>query len=197
MISRIDLSAVLHKGNIYAVLLAGWPESDATPMPFQLPPIPQSYGAALFANYFSKICDMPVPPYFGDKPQAEASLKQVVSRHRDAGRSLHLCTIEIGALLEAVKPDSPTIDLFKFREDLLRILYSLVSPSGIYYEKGNNKVVIGFGTTAQGDCEFLAHHILLSIGDFFPGASLPDSLIGNFRSVQPEQIPSSPLALLD
>ncbi|MBN1686978.1 MAG: hypothetical protein JW852_10005 [Spirochaetales bacterium] len=196
-LERIDLSAVLHDSTIYAVLLAGWQEGEKPALPFKLLPVPAEYGETLYRCHCAKMQGLASPPYFSDKSQATAGLKPLVDRCRDAGRSLQLCTVSVTRLLQAVQPSSPSADLFKFREDIRRILYSAVAPGGIYYEKDNGETILGFSTTSVLDCGFLSRHLILSINDFFPALSLPDSIVRTCKSVPCGEIPVSPPSLFD
>ena len=194
---RIELVGIKHEGITYAVLLACLKEGEDATLPFELPPLPEKYGNTLFACYSSKLENLVSPQYFSDKAQAAAGLKPLLDRCAQTGRFLHLCTVSAAKLLEAVQPASVSADLFKFREDVRRILYSIVTPVGIYYEKGKNEIILGFGTTTALDCGFLSRHLILSINDFFPTVALPDGVVRSCKSLSPDEIPSSPSFLFD
>ena len=194
---RIDLVGIKHEGITYAVLVAGLKEGEEAALPFELPPLPGTYGDTLYACYSSKLESLVSPQYYGDKSQAAAGLAPLLDRCAKTGRFLHLCTVSTAKLLEAVQPASVSTDLFKFREDVRRILYSVVAPGGIYYEKERNEVILGFATTSALDCGFLSRHLILSINDFFPAVTLPDGVVRSCKSLSPEEIPSSVSFLFD
>jgi hypothetical protein len=138
---------------------------------------------------------MTSPPYFKDKEQAIGTLEPVIKRYHESGRYIHFCTINTASLIEATSPPFESVDRFKYREDILRVLYSLVSSTGLYYEKSTEEIVLAFATSKVKDCDFLTRHLVLTIGDFFPKITLPGGIVSSTRSVRPDEAVESALTL--
>jgi hypothetical protein len=79
---------------------------------------------------------------------------------------------------------------------MLRLLYSLVPPTGFFYETEEGKVVLCFIGSAVGDCNFFTRHVLLSLGDFFNRASPGESFIELCEVLNPDETASSLTSLL-
>lgn len=193
--TRIDAAGIRHDGTTYAILLAAWTEEEQEGTLFECTPLRPEYGAKLFNCYSAKLKGLLPPPYFDDFKQAVKSLEPTLNRYREAGRIIHVCNIDLQTLLEATQPTSASADKFRFTEDVLRMLHSLVAATGIFCRKSEDEVILGFAATTAQDGEFIAHHLRLSIGDFFPQATLPDSTVNSWRSVQPDEMPDPPSAL--
>lgn len=184
--SKMALTPIRHEGIIYAVLLLA-ADNGAIPLPV----IPQNYGDLLYECYSSKLKNLAPSPYFSDRRQAAAALRPILAHHRETGHSIHLCTVNVHNLLENLMPASQSIDVFRFRDLVLRVLYALASPSGIYFENEDGEVFVGAAGSAIGDCDFLCRHLLLSLSDFFGQDSLPESVITGRRSLKPGEIPDT------
>ena len=125
--ARIDVRGIRHDGATYAILLAALQEDESGGLPSAHTTLGPEYGSKLFNSYSAKLKGLLPPPYFDNLEQAAKSLEPTVKRYREAGRYIHMCGVDLKSLLEAVQPDSPTVDIFRFTEDVLRMLYSLVS----------------------------------------------------------------------
>jgi hypothetical protein len=193
--TKMDVVGIRFDETTYAILLTAWTEEEQIGSVREYTPLRPEYGAKLFSCYSAKLMGLLPPPYFDDLEQAAKSLDPTLSRYREAGRIIHLCNVDLQILLETVQPTTGSADIFRFTEDVLRMLFSLVSATGIYYRKSETEITLGFATTTAQDSQFLAHHLRLSISDFFPQTTLPDSTITSWRSVQPEEIPDPPSAL--
>ena len=197
LFTQVDALGIRHDGTTYAVILIASNEDEKAMLPLESLPLGSEYSTKLFTSYSAKLKGLLPPPYFADIDQAYRSLEPTVSRYHEAGRSIHVYSVDFKSLIEAVKPASPTIDLFRFSEDLLRMLYSLISATGIFCVKGEDEVILGFATTTAKDGEFLARHLKLSIGDFFPHIGLPDTVIRYRKSIHPDEAFNDPSLLFD
>ena len=194
---EVYLVPLKRSGVIHGVLIAAREEQEDNDASFEYPSIPDDCGEFLYSCFTSKLINLSLPPFYGDRREGVNALDPIVKRHREAGRSLFLCTINAGLLLDSLVPSSNTIDLFKYREIVRRILYSIALGTGIYLESSENTVVIGFAGSAITDCNFLSHHLHATISDFFPDTSLPASIIEECEYLNNDEIPASSASLFN
>lgn len=190
---RIDVLGIRYESTTYAILLVALEEDETATLTAGKRSLDPDYGFRLFTHYSAKLKGLAPPPYYSDPEQAYKNLELTLSRYHESGRFIHMYTLALKPLLEAVRPDSATVDEFRFTEDVFKMLFSFVSATGIFYSKSDDEIIIGFATAAATDGKFIAHHLKLSISDFFPDTTLPEKAINYWKSIAPEDSFDNPL----
>jgi hypothetical protein len=139
--------------------------------------------AALRQFYVDRINSLPPYSQGETDKHREELLDHFSDQIENKECNIFVFNIELNKILAAVRPNSEFIDDYKFREDILRILHSLTAASGIFYSSDEIPVLMGIPSAAVHDKDFLAHHILLSLKDFFPSAHLTLEIFNSIHSV--------------
>ena len=172
---RITLSSIRHADSILALVMIAHDEKDHV-IPPNILNFPVESGARLYNSYFARLKPLPPLPPNDGVESTKARIEVFVRQLQQTGRSLFISVVALDAIKDAVLPYSDTVDPIKFEQDLLRIFHSLTSASGFFRRKSRREITLAFPTLSTQNREFLEHHLLLSLSDFYPRTVLPRSI---------------------
>ena len=190
--SQILIIPFINSEHVHGFLLIGSDEDDTISVNIsKLTAICDKAASIIERNYLSVIQKLPSLPdiksHNNFSEQVEAA-KRILTTPDDR---ILVFTINIEEILSSPFPQSLYTDKFRFEKDILRILHSFCPDSGLFFQKSEKEILLGFPALSNhNNIDLMKHHLLVSLSDFFPG--LQPKIFSSGRLFSSEEIGSEP-----
>ena len=169
LLDSLHMIPLRFQDTLYGVLLI----CDETGMPHFEPSIRAlreitASEAEVYRSYTGRLSQLPAP--MADRSGSDPlELLEYEIHAADRNQAFLLCIlIDVKPIIDEAYHFTVTVDRFRFRDDLLRILHSLVHLTGGVVAVGRDRFIIVMRTRTSTDPGFILGHVALTLRDFYP-----------------------------